>query len=341
MTTLSRLVSSPEAQQVGQGLVIATVVLTMMLSAGAIALVQLRAAGLIAQAFGGAHGQMGSFASALRAFDAVVRPRRLPVWPLPTAWRDVATRGLGAPAVFTRWLTLPMLAFACFTLCLGGVTRTRGLPWMVGVTFGLLTLLITLVVSVSSFSSERQQRTLPLMLTTTHHTAWLVLGKVLGVMSTTGAWAGTTLVLMSVGSMQSPYSLYFHRYGIEPMTCTFPEITRYSALVDALELVAWGGSTWWLLIAASMVVAMRARPARVAFPVLIGTLVTVPTGAALLDRGLFSALFPVVSTRGWSGCSGNWITVGVTIGQFLLGLLLLGVLMLRARAWILADARAS
>ena len=332
--------------EIGTGVYIGTAILILMVSAGLIVLIQLRITALLKQAFGGREGTSGILIGTLRLFDTAIRPMRLPVWPSPIARREVMTRGLGGPSVFARWLLLPMLAFASFSTCLGIIDGTGGqiiiffgaMGWMLGMG-------ITVLVATTAYTSERQARTLPLLITTTHGPIKTVLGKLVAASITTLPWVGTGIFMLVLGRLKRnvEYGNWGYGYAYEPY-CAPSLVNVDIPGLEAGVLALWAFGVWALYLTTSMLVAMRARPARLAFGINICLAIAFPVALVVLpsilevNSAIITGLIPIFDvTYKDPACGPSWASV--ISGPLWLGLSLvpLVVLMVRYRAWVLAD----
>lgn len=328
-----------------EGIVLGTAVLIMTLFAGFIALAQLRMTGILKQAFGGGTGT-GMVATALRAYDTIVRPVRLPVWWNPVVWREVMTRGLGGPAVFVRWMLLPLLGAATFAICLGAVAGSGEFLWVLGLLMWFVAMAVTMLVATTSMTSERQARTLTLLVTTTNSGVSVVIGKVVAVGLMTLPWMLVAIVLTSLGyASQDPYGAY-GAYGhyASTQTCTFPTIAAYMPLYDVLSYTTWALAIWLLTLMLSLTVAMRARPARLAFGILISIAFIAPVAITILAETLdvpwifIEGMMPIFKEPSrYNACHGNWMSLVTAAGLVVLAMVPFGILMIRFRAWVLSD----
>jgi ABC-type transport system involved in multi-copper enzyme maturation permease subunit len=324
------------------GLVLGTAVLIMTLFAGFIALAQLRITGILKQAFGGGTGT-GMVATVLRTYDTAVRPIRLPVWWNPVVWREVMTRGLGGPAVFARWMLLPFIGIATFAICMGAVAHSSEFLWVVGLFLWFVAMVVTLLVATTSMTTERQARTLTQLMATTHSGISVVLGKVLAVTLMTLPWMLVAIVVTGLGYV-SPDSATAYSYSYAPPNCTFPTIAAYSPAYDAFSFTIWALALWFLTVTLSLAVTMRARPARLAFGILISVAFITPVALLMLTE---TTGIPWVFTEGlmpifkdpsrYNTCHGNWMSVVSATFLTVAALVPLVVLLVRFRAWVLTD----
>ncbi len=328
------------------GILLGTAVLIMTLFAGFIALAQLRITGILKQAFGGGAGT-GMVATALRAYDTIVRPVRLPVWWNPVVWREVMTRGLGGPAVFVRWMLLPLLGAATFAICLGALADSGEFLWLLGLFTWFVAMAVTMLVATTSMTSERQARTLTLMVSTTHSGVSVVIGKVVAVGLLTLPWMLVAIILTSLGyASQDPYGAYgsFSGYSYG-QTCNFPTMGTYAPLYDVLSYSVWALAMWLLTLILSLTVAMRARPARLAFGVLISLAFIAPVVLIIVAETLdvpwifIEGMMPLLKEPSrYDVCHGNWLSLASAVGLTLLAMMPFSILLLRFRAWVLSDS---
>lgn len=324
------------------GILLGTAMLIMTLLAGFIALAQLRVTGVLKQAFGGGT-TTGMVATGLRAYDTIVRPVRLPVWFNPVAWREVMTRGLGGPAVFARWMLLPLICAATFAVCMGAIANSGELLWMLGLLLWFVATAVTMLVATTSMTSERQARTLSLLVSTTHSGVSVVAGKVLSVTVMTLPWMLVAIVLAGLGfAAQDPYGAY-SSYGYNPR-CDPPTLATNAPLYDSAGFACWALATWWLTLTSSLAVAMRARPARLAFGILISVAFITPVAIIFAAETLdvpwiyIEGVLPLFKEPSrYDICHGNWVTFATALVVAGLGMLPLGLLLVRFRAWVLSD----
>lgn len=322
------------------GAALGSVVLAMPLFAALLALIQLRLSALIDAVIGGRSGRGGGLVSALRAVDAVIRPFRLPVWPLPALWRDVATRGGGGPVVSARWLAIPIFTMVLFGTCLG-VTEEEGFLLVSGGMLWLFGMLLTAFVSTGTITADRTSRTLPLWLTTTASPFRYVLGKLASAIVHTLPYTAVGAVLLTLGQMtMSRANQYLWGGTACPVDALGPSLLWLNYLV----IPAWMLSAWWVLVCASLLVAMRARPPRLAFGFVLAGGISLPSAlivalSALFNSSMAARFFPVFgfSTQQWV-CGPSLVTLGLIALHGVVGLAALVVLVLRFRTWALRDA---
>lgn len=252
-------------------------------------------------------------------------------WPIgsfvlrdPVVTRELVTRPYGATTVGLIALAIAWVVMAAFVwflaLLVDGPKAIGAASVFTGALGILLVYAVTVVLSTSSFAEERRARTLPLLFTTPYGPGRVVLGKAFAVLARVlpALWIADLMTL--AGS-----------YQWTDLPDAYAPLS-FAVTVAATTAATTAALTWAMLVAA------RARPAGIAWPVVLATpflgMIVAAIFAAFDADLVVFVLFPwaplldddqIVPQAAAAVAYAAFTLVGLT------------VLSLRLRTWILAE----
>jgi len=266
------------------------------------------------------------------------------VWGNPVAWRELFTRAHGAARLWSR------AGLVMFTLFLSVAWSCEGagdeeINMVLGAMGVIASGIVTVLAATATMVEERRSGALPVLLTTTMQPWRIIWGKLVAVLGQGLPLLVPAAALLLVGIGQYWDEAYrWTTLTWDPYAyCGDHFVTRGMPAAKVAWMVAWTATAWVMLVLASMVVALRVRPMRMAWVVNIGLGVAFLALPIFLERAFFGIEIWVQLREFWHPwsrqgfgnpmCGVSPTFVASTATQATLALALFALLTARLRRW--------